>query len=96
MHFTAQIGSKPSRLDFYRSPWLGGVRILLDGQPVAERSPLLFSTHFNFQMLKKYQFRAEAQEVVVEHHRPLLFAGLRPQTYRVLVDGRVVREVHGY
>ena len=96
MQFTAQIGSKPSQLVFYRSPWLGTMRILLDGHLVAERSPLAFGTHFTFQRLRRYEFHAEAHDVVVEHERPLLFAGFRPQTFRVLVDGKVVHEQHGY
>jgi hypothetical protein len=96
MKFTVQIGSKPSRLDFYRSPWFGAMRILLDGHLIAERSSLSYSTHWNFQLLKRYEFRADIHDVVVEHQRPLLFAGFRPQTFRVLVDGTVVHQEHGY
>ena len=96
MQFTVEIGNKHSRLEFYRSPWVGTVRILLDGHLVAERSPLSFGTHFNFQWTRRYQFHAEAHDVVVEHERPLFFAGFLPQTYRVLVDGQVVHQEHGY
>ncbi len=96
MKFTVQIGAKPSLLDFYRNPWTGTTRIALDGHVVAGRSALSLLTQFNLEQQRRYEFHADAHDVVVEHERPLLFSGFRPQTYRVLVDGHVVHEEHGY
>jgi hypothetical protein len=37
----------------------------------------------------------EDHAVIIEKERPLLLAGLRPQTYRVFVDGKLVLERSG-
>jgi hypothetical protein len=74
-------------------------RITVDDQPIAGRSPWAFSTHFNFRHLKRYQFtvgKDEQHQVVIEHERSLLWAGLRRQKYRVYVDGQAVQEHYGF
>jgi hypothetical protein len=36
------------------------------------------------------------QDVVIEKDRPSLLAGVRPQTYRIFVDGKLVQEQNGF
>lgn len=100
MRFAFEIGdSEKARVEFYRNPWIGTMRITADGQEVALVDPTHLSTHFNFQWVKRYTFvvgRAERREVTIEHERPALLGGLLPNTYRVFVDGRKVEEHHAY
>ena len=35
-------------------------------------------------------------KITIEHERPVLFGGLRPNKYRVFVDGQMTEEHHGY
>jgi hypothetical protein len=100
MRFTIEVGDKEkSRIEFSRSCFTGAMRTVVDGRRVAEVSPLSLSTHFTFKMKRRYEFvvgRTEPHKVILEQERPLLFAGFRRQTYRVLVDGRLVHEQIGY
>jgi len=56
------------------------------------RHSFYFSTEV---VLRIFHWQDRAQGYV-EKERPLLFAGLRPQTYRVFVDGQLVHEQSGY
>jgi len=100
MKFAVAVGDKErSRIDLLRNPWTGAFSVHADGRLVAQRSPYSLRSHFDFQVMRRYEFqvgRAETHQVVIEHWRPLILAGFLPQTYRVFADGRLVREVHGY
>jgi len=51
---------------------------------------------FDLTAVRRYEFHAASHDVVVEHERPLLFAGFRPHDYRVVVDGKLIHKQHGY
>jgi hypothetical protein len=57
---------------------------------------LKLGTHFTLSMKDQWVALAGDRDVMVEKIRPLFFAGLRPQTYRMLVDGELVAERRGY
>jgi hypothetical protein len=49
--------------------------------------------------VKRYEFRVgqqESHEVAIEHERPWFFGGLRRNTYRVYVDGKLAQEHYGF
>lgn len=99
MKFTLEVGdNERSRIDFSRNAWTGRLCILADGCVVAQRSPYLLSTHFSFANLWQFEFSigCARHHVIIEHERPALLAGFRPHTYRLVVDGRLVHEQHGY
>jgi hypothetical protein len=100
MRFELEIGDQEkNRIELYRHPWRGTLRITLNGQLVASKSPWSFFTHFNFQFVKRYEFTVggkEKHQVTIEHERPLLFGGLRRQKYRLYVDGQLAEQHYGF
>jgi hypothetical protein len=75
------------------------MQILVNGEEVARRSPLSPSTHFSFTRKRRNEFvvgTVEKHQVVIEQERPLIIAGVRPQTYRVFVNGQLIHEQSGY
>ena len=98
MRFTVDVSSN-SRIEVYRNPITGRLRILADGKVVAEQSPFSPFTQFSLTTLHRYAFtvgEAPQHSVVVERERPIFLAGFRPHTYRVFVDGQLVHEQCGY
>jgi hypothetical protein len=59
-------------------------------------SPLDPFAHFSTKLTRRWQCSIKGHEVLIEKTRPLLLAGFRPQTYRVFVDGKLVREQRGF
>jgi len=53
-------------------------------------------THYSMKLKRQWHFSVEGHAVIIEKERPLLLAGLRPQTYRVFVDGKFVLERNGF
>jgi hypothetical protein len=100
MQFSFEVGDNEKvRIEFSRDPFFGTMKVTANGEVVAARSPSNVSTHFSFTFVNRYAFTVgerERHDVVVEHSRPKLFGGLRPQTYRVYVDGALVAEHAGY
>ena len=100
MRFAFEIGDREKAwVEFYRDPWTGTTRIAADGEQVDVADPTHPSTHFNFRWVRRYTFdvgEAERHEITIEQERPVLLGGLRPNEYRVFVDGRMTEEHHGY
>lgn len=99
MRFSLEIGAGPCRLDFYRNWFTGRMRITVDGRLVAALSPWSLATHSSPALVRRFEFvvgYAKAYHVLVEHERPRLFAGIRPHTYRVFVNGEKILERRGY
>jgi len=100
MKFTVEVGqAEKTRIEFSRNWFTGAMKTLANGAQVADRSPYLPSTHFSMRTKRRYAFivgQIEKHDVVVEQERPLLLAGVRPQTYRVFVDGVLCHQQRGY
>ena len=100
MKFTLEIGEKEKhRIDYYRNWFSGTERLQADGVVVASRSVISPSNYVSFPLCRRYEFSvgtAEPHNVVFEKERPLLFAGFRPHTYRVIVDGKLVHQQQGF
>jgi hypothetical protein len=100
MTFTLEVGEKEKhRIDYYRNWFWGTERLTANGQVVASRSVASPSNYVSFPLCRRYEFtvgETEKHTVVFEKQRPLLFAGVRPHLYRVLVDGALVFEKQGF
>jgi hypothetical protein len=83
-------------VEFHRS-WLTGRAMLrIDNSVVSLQNPFDPTTHISLSLTRVWQHQVQGHEVIIEKVRPLLFAGFRPHTYRVLVDGRIVAEQRGF
>ena len=100
MRFTLEVGdNEKSKIEFSRNWFTGAMQLLVNGEQVAQQSWLAPSTHFGLTRKRRHQFvvgKDEKHQVVIEKERPLIIAGVRPQTYRVFVDGQLIHEQSGY
>jgi len=100
MKFDFEIaGPPPVRIEFRRNWFTGTMRITADGQTVGATSPFMPSTHLDTRKVKRYEFATATgspHHVAIEHHFPRFFAGFRPQTYRLFVDGSLKKVCEGY
>lgn len=100
MKITVEVGNtERSRIEFSRNWFTGAMQILVNGEQVAQQSGLAPSTHFSFIRKWRHEFmtgKSEKHQVVIERERPLAIAGIRPQQYRVYVDGALIHEQSGY
>lgn len=100
MKFTLEVGNQEqARIEFSRNCFTGAMQILVDGEEVARESWLALPTHFSLTRKRRYEFvvgKSEKHQVVIEKERPLIIAGIRPQKYRVYVDGHLLHEESGY
>jgi len=100
MKFTLDVGDREKhRIDYARNWFTGKEQLYADGELVASRTILSASNYVSFPLARRYEFSvgtSEPHQVVFEKERPLLFAGGRPHTYRVFVDGKLVFQRRGY
>lgn len=94
MQFSFIVGAQEKhQVDFSFDQFLGNLEIRVDGQPVIEDFRM-----FSVGLTKRYQFPVGIQErhdIVIEKKRKLFLAGLRPQQYRILIDGQLVQTYEG-
>jgi predicted secreted protein len=87
------IGKTPATL---RRGWfLGGMKIVTCDESVWLQHPLQPTTHFSWRLDQSWECTMAGHLVRVEKSRPLVAAGLRPQSYRVFVDGQLVAGARG-
>ena len=94
MQIQFHVGEVP--VEFGRNCFTGRTVLRVAGQTVLLASPFNPLNHFTLARKHEWRYQVDTHEVVVEKTRPLLMAGLRPQSYRVLVDGKVIAERAGY
>ena len=94
MTFSFTVGiNEQHRVDFSFDQVVGNLEIEVDGQTVVK--------DFRFASLKltkRYEFIVgvnEKHQVAIEKTRKLFLAGLRPQQYRVFIDGQLVQTYAG-
>ena len=94
MQFSFTVGNhEQHRVDFSFDQFIGNLEIKVDGQPAVK--------DFRFASLKltkRYDFVVgfnEKHRVAIEKKRKLFLAGLRPQRYRVFIDGQLVQTYEG-
>lgn len=86
MQFQFVVGyTEPHHVDFSFDQFGGRLVIAVDGVPVVNE--LRFAS---LRRTKRYDFAVgvvERHTVAIEKIRPLMFAGFRPNTYKIYVDG---------
>jgi hypothetical protein len=94
MQITIDLDGQP--LVFRRSWFTGTASLQVGGVEHKIQSALDPGTHFSFDLVQRWQCQVASHAVVIEKERPRMFAGFRPQTFRILIDGKLVAEQHGY
>jgi hypothetical protein len=94
MQFSFRVGvSEQHQVDFSFDQFIGNLEIRVDGQPLVKDFRML-----SLKLTKSYEFVVGTQErhqIVIEKKRKLFLAGLRPQQYRVFIDGQLVQTYEG-
>ena len=94
MQFSFNVGvNEKHRVDFSFDQFMGNVDILVDGQSAIKDFRM-----FSLSLTKRYEFTVGVEEqhaVVIEKKRKLFLAGLRPQQYRIFIDGQLVQTYEG-
>ena len=83
-------------VEFRRSWFTGRAELQVGKHVTLLQDPLDPSTHASWDLTRTWEHRVGERRVLIEVTRPRLFAGLRPMSYRVLVDDEVVATAHGY
>jgi len=94
MNFSFIVGQQEQhRVDFSFDQVIGNLEIKVDGETAAKDFRLA-----SLKLTKRYEFIVgvnEKHHVAIEKTRKLFLAGLRPQRYRVFIDGQLVQTYHG-
>ena len=94
MQFSFRVGvHEQHQVDFSFDQFVGNLEIKVDGQPAVKDFRML-----SLSLTKRYEFTVGIQErhdVIIEKKRKLFLAGLRPQQYRVFIDGQLVQTYEG-
>lgn len=85
-----------AKIVFTRNAWTGRATLTTPQETRVLQSPSDLSTHFSTKIKRHWQHSFKGHEIVIEKQRPLLFAGLRPQTYRVFVNNALLKEQSGF
>lgn len=91
--------NKPVDLTIKRNWFTGNFVYFEDGEKHQLKNPLDLTTHFSFKLRWDYKFevgKIEKYKIVVKHTRSRLFAGFRPQTYEIYVNGKLLKTYTGY
>ena len=94
MQFSFRVGTNEKhQVDFSFDQFIGNLEIRVDGQVVVKDFRML-----SLSLTKRYQFTVGDQErhdVIIEKKRKLFLAGVRPQQYRIYIDGQLVQTYEG-
>jgi hypothetical protein len=94
MHIEFKIGD--ANAAFSRNWFTGKALLDVDGQIIQLQSSWNPTTHYSTHLNRSWQVGVGSDEVVIEKIRPLLLAGFRPHSYRILLDGELIVEQAGY
>jgi hypothetical protein len=94
VEITFEVDGSP--IKFSRNWFTGRCTLDTGTKDEALQSPWNPFTHFSFKSRRRWQCSIKGHEVVIEMDRPSLFAGVRSQTYRIFIDGRLVQEQNGF
>ncbi|MDX6383277.1 MAG: hypothetical protein QOK48_850 [Blastocatellia bacterium] len=94
MRFSFLVGfQEQHQVDFFFDQFIGNLEIKVDGQPLVKDFRML-----SLRLTKRYEFTvgiSEQHHVAIEKKRKLFLAGLRPQQYRIFLDGKLVQTYEG-
>lgn len=94
MQFSFRVGiQEQHQVDFSFDQFVGNLEIRVDGQPAVKDFRML-----SLSLTKRYEFTVgthERHHIAIEKKRKLFLAGLRPQQYRIFIDGQLVQTYEG-
>ncbi|HJZ79672.1 MAG TPA: hypothetical protein VKD91_04985 [Pyrinomonadaceae bacterium] len=94
MQFSFMVGvNEKHQVDFSFDQFMGNLEIRVDGDPAVKDFRML-----SLRLTKRYEFTvgtAEQHNIIIEKKRKLFLAGLRPQQYRIFIDGQLVQTYEG-
>jgi len=94
MQFSFTVGvNEQHRVDFSFDQFIGNLEIKVDGQTAVKDFRLA-----SLKLTKRYDLVVginEKHHVTIEKTRKLFLAGIRPQQYRVFINGRLVQTYEG-
>jgi hypothetical protein len=93
MQFSFLVGlQEQHQADFSFDQFVGNLEVPVDGQPVVKDFRML-----SLKLTKRYGFVGtdEQHQITIEKKRKLFLAGLRPQQYRLFIDGQLVQTYEG-
>ena len=94
MKFSFQVGTQEQhQVDFSFDQFAGNLEIRVDGQPLVKDFRML-----SLRLTKRYEFTvgsSELHQIAIEKKRKLFLAGLRPQRYRIFIDGQLAQTYEG-
>ena len=94
MQFSFTVGTNEQhRVEFSFDQFIGNLEIKVDGQTVIKDFRVA-----SLKLTKRYELTVgvnEEHHVAIEKTRKLFLAGLRPQRYRIFIDGQLVQTYHG-
>ena len=93
MEIDFKIGDTPAVLK--RGWFLGGLKVEAANKSFWLQHPLHPQTHFSLRLERHWELAVAGHKVRVEKVRPLMLAGVRPQAYRIFVDGTQVASARG-
>ena len=85
-----------STATYTRNWFSGSATLAVDGDVRHLQNPLNPKTHFGWGLARSWEIEIHQHKVVIEKTKPRIFAGFRPQAYRVFVDDALVAEKTGY
>ncbi len=94
MEFTFEVDGTP--IKFSRNWFTGRCALNTGAGDEILQSPWNPLTHFSLKSSRRWQRSVKGHDVVIEKDRPSLFAGIRQQTYRLFVDGKLIQELNGF
>lgn len=75
---------------FVHHPMTGKAELQLSGKVMELQSPYDPSTRFRLSPVRQCRRHIGDHNVMIERRRHILFGAFRPQSYRILVDDRLV------
>jgi hypothetical protein len=93
MKITFDVRGRPAQ--FYRNPFTGRTRVIVNDDEHVLASPSQPGTHFSFDLARKWNISSAGDEIEIEWQRSRLFGGLRPQSFTIRVDGQQVASARG-
>ena len=94
MQFSFRVGiQEPHQVDFSFDQFAGNLEIRVDGEPLVKDFRML-----SLRLTKRYEFTVgsrEIHQIAIEKKRKLFLAGLRPQRYRIFIDGQLAQTYEG-
>ena len=94
MRLTFQIGDASA--EFTRDFWMGRAELRVGDEVLGLASPTRLGTHLSTSLRKEWRVTVGDHLVSVVKIRPLFLGGVRPNTYVISVDDRVVVEGRGF